>query len=240
MSIVLSVIIPCYNEVKNIPHILTKCAAAFSGQSVEVVLVNNGSTDQSAGVFQTELAKPEYAFAKLVTVEKNIGYGHGILTGLRAASGNVLAWTHADLQTDPADAWTAYQAFISLNQPDKVIMKGKRVNRQFGDWAFTLGMSVIASTVLGKVLTDINGQPKLFHRSFLSKMKNPPTDFSLDLYVLYLAKKLGYTIHTIPVQFGKRLYGESKWAFSFSSKYKTTLRTIKYIFALRTLIKHSA
>lgn len=230
----LSVIIPCYNEAKNIPLILEKCASAFKGQPVEVVLVNNGSTDDSANVFVSQLANPAYAFAHVVTVDKNIGYGHGIMAGLRAATGDVLAWTHADLQTDPTDVWKAYQEFTRLNRPDRIIIKGQRVGRKFGDWFFTLGMSLIASTVLGKILYDINAQPKLFHRSFLPNLTGAPDDFSLDLYLLASAKRKGFQIVTIPVHFGQRIHGESKWAFSFRSRWKTVLRTIKYIFALRS------
>lgn len=236
----LSIIIPCYNEVKNIPLILQRCAVAVRGRDqMEVILVNNGSTDESPAIFTQELTKPQYQFARVVTVATNIGYGHGIMTGLRNAKGEVLAWTHADMQTDPADVLTAYTAFMKLNQPNQVIMKGRRIHRRFGEWAFTLGMSCIASVVLRKCLFDINAQPKLFHRSFLKKMSKAPDDFSLDLYLLYMAKVNGYRIHTIPVNFGKRIHGESKWAFSFRSRYRTILRTITYIFALRNIIKET-
>lgn len=234
----LSIIVPCYNEAKNIPLILEKFVEVVKQQpAVEVVLVNNGSTDNSTQIFQEFLAKPEYSFAQVVTVEKNIGYGHGIMSGLQTAQGEVLAWTHADMQTDPMDVVLAYQKFSKLDQPDKVIMKGKRTKRTFGEWGFTFGMSCIASVVLGKMLYDINAQPKLFHRSLLPKLTNPPTDFSLDLYLLYMAKKSGYRIETMPVIFTKRLHGTSHWSFSFASRYKTVLRTIHYIFALRKSLR---
>lgn len=228
-EIKLSIIVPCYNEARNIPLIMERFAAAAE-PGVEVVLVNNGSTDNSAEIFTQFL---QNTFVKIITVPKNIGYGHGIVSGLKAASGEVLAWTHADMQTDPADVLVAYHRFQELNQPDQVIIKGKRVNRTFGQWGFTFGMSLIASAILWQPLYDINAQPKLFHRRLFEKLNNPPDDFSLDLYLLYMAKRLGYRIETIPVRFTKRIHGESKWAFSFQSKYKTILRTIKYIFALR-------
>ena len=227
----LSIIVPCYNEAKNIPLILERLRAVANQEpGTEIIIVNNGSTDQSTAVLQD-------AGVSVVTVEKNIGYGHGIMTGLQAAQGEVLAWTHADMQTDPMDVLVAYQRFQELNQPQAIILKGRRINRRFGEWAFTLGMSCIASIILLTKLSDINAQPKLFHRSLLKKLTNPPTDFSLDLYLLTMAKKLGYRIETVPVNFGKRLHGESKWAFSFSSRYKTVLRTIKYIFALKRTLR---
>ncbi|EKD79355.1 MAG: Glycosyltransferase family protein [uncultured bacterium] len=228
----LSIVVPCYNEAKNIPIVLERFAAVITEPDVELICVNNGSTDDTATVLSQQLQDSRYQFARGVTVPKNIGYGHGIMAGLHAAQGEVLAWTHADLQTDPADVIKAYHQFIALNRQD-VIIKGKRLNRSFGQWGFTFGMSVIASVVLGKVLYDINAQPKLFHRSLLAQLPNPPDDFSLDLYLLYLANVLGYSTETIAVRFAQRQHGESKWAFSFKSRYKTVLRTIKYIFALR-------
>lgn len=233
----LSIVVPCYNEAKNIPLILERFAAVVKDPDIEVLLVNNGSKDESAQVFAEQLANNAYPFVKVVNVEQNQGYGFGIVSGLKAASGAVLAWTHADMQTDPGDVMTAFQQFQRLSSAEQMIIKGKRINRSFGQWGFTFGMSLIASVVLMKPLYDINAQPKLFPRTLFDQLKNPPNDFSLDLYLLYMAKRLGYKIVTIPVRFPDRIHGESKWAFSFSSKYKTVLRTINYIFALRKSVK---
>lgn len=229
----LSIIVPCYNEAKNIPIILEKFFQVLRGCSAELLLVNNGSTDESAEVFSRELKNQKYNFARVVNVSKNIGYGHGIMAGLKEAGGNILAWTHADLQTDPRDAVSAYKEFCKLGRGNKIVVKGRRINRKFGEWVFTLGMSCLASAVLRKLLYDINAQPKMFQKSFLAMMKDPPNDFSLDLYALYIAKHYGYSVHTIPVHFKERVHGESKSAASFTSRCKTIIRTIRYIFALR-------
>lgn len=236
-GIKLSIVVPCYNEAKNIPLILERFAAVVKEPGIEVLLVNNGSKDESAQVFQDQLANNAYPFVKVVNVEVNQGYGFGIVSGLKAARGAVLAWTHADMQTDPGDVITAFQQFQKLSATEQVIIKGKRINRSFGQWGFTFGMSMIASVVLMKPLYDINAQPKVFPRALFAQLKSPPNDFSLDLYLLYMAKRLKYRIVTIPVRFPDRIHGESKWAFSFSSKYKTVLRTINYIFALRKSVK---
>lgn len=230
----LSIVVPCYNEEKNIPFILERFALILADYPAELILVDNGSRDGSAGVFKKELQKSVYHFVHVVTVPKNIGYGHGIVTGLRSANGKFLAWTHADLQTDPRDVIRAYDVILKYPDPDNVLIKGIRKNRRVSGWAFTLGMSLTVSIVLGTVLTDINAQPKLFTRRFFEKYcTKPPDDFSLDLYLLYIAKKNHVRIQTIPVCFGQRLHGESKWAFSFRSKIKTILRTVRYIFNLR-------
>lgn len=234
----LSIVIPCYNEEKNIPLIFQRLIEIVGQRTdIEIVLVNNGSTDNSKAIFTQQLASGYLSSFRVVTITKNIGYGHGIITGLRVAKGEVVAWTHADLQTDPNDIITAYNHLQALTEQQQVIIKGKRIQRSFSQWLLTFGMSCIASVILLKPLYDINAQPKLFHRNLLSKLINPPDDFSLDLYLLCMAKQLGYRIETIPVSFSQRLHGESKWAYNWKSKYKTIFRTIKYIFKLRNLLK---
>ena len=86
-----SLIIPCFNEAKNLPILISRCKDLIEKYPVEIILVDNGSTDNSSML----IAK--YPFVKLVKIEKNEGYGNGILEDLNNASGEILAWTHADL-----------------------------------------------------------------------------------------------------------------------------------------------
>jgi len=230
----LSIIVPCYNESKNIPELLNRFEKVYQDGLFELVLVDNGSIDDTWQILNN-LPKDRYRFVKLVRIDKNIGYGHGIMTGLTYASADVLAWTHADLQSDPEDVMKAYSLFSETK--GKRVVRGMRANRRLSEWIFTLGMSLIASVVLGKRLYDINAQPKLFGRDFYALMKYAPRDFSLDLYWLYLVKRTGYRDFTIPVSFGARHHGESKSAPNLKTRIKTIFRTILYIFRLRKVLK---
>ena len=98
----LSLVIPCYNEAANLPLLLSRCAEVAHQGKIEIILVDNGSTDKSPRVLAELL--PHHPGCRSVRVEKNQGYGFGLLSGLRAAEGKVLGWTHADMQTDPDDA----------------------------------------------------------------------------------------------------------------------------------------
>ncbi|HRG76152.1 MAG TPA: glycosyltransferase family 2 protein, partial [Leptospiraceae bacterium] len=97
----LSIVVPCYNEEKNIPLVLEKFQSVIKRDDVEVILVNNGSKDNSQLVLNELI--PKYSFARTVLVEVNQGYGFGILSGLKEAKGDYIGWTHADMQTDPYD-----------------------------------------------------------------------------------------------------------------------------------------
>lgn len=222
----LSIIVPCYNEAKNIPLILERFNQVITRTDIEVILVNNGSNDNSEQVLQNLLS--QFNFAKVVKVDVNQGYGYGVLRGLQEANGEYLGWTHADMQTDPNDVIKGLELIESATNPQRTYVKGDRKNRPFFDQFFTSSMSLFESIYLSEKLYDINAQPNIFHRSFYEMWKNPPYDFSLDLFVLYMARKQKLTILRFPVFFPKRLHGVSSWNKGIASKWKFIKRTIRF------------
>lgn len=222
----LSIIVPCFNEEKNIPLILKKFSEVIKTNDIEVVLVNNGSTDNSQAVLNKLL--PNYPFAKVVKVDVNQGYGFGIVSGLMAANGEFIGYTHADMQTDPADSLKALDILEKQHNPQNCFVKGDRKGRSLFDQFFTIGMSAFETIYLGTKLWDINAQPNIFHKSFFRNLNNIPKDFSLDLYLLYKAKKRGLEVIRFDVIFPPRIHGESSWNDGFSSKWKFIKRTIDF------------
>jgi glycosyltransferase involved in cell wall biosynthesis len=234
----LSIVIPCYNESGSLPNLVQVCREACGvRKDVEFIFVDNGSSDRTQEIFNSLLAKPENAFAKLMYVPVNQGYGYGILQGLSLAEGEVLAWTHADLQTDPKDVIIAFDKFGANLALGKTMVKGERNGRSLFDVFFTASMSVISSFLLGSKLWDVNAQPKMFHRNFMAHLDVAPHDFSLDLYVLFKANQLGMKVQSFPVFFAKREFGEAKGGGSLKGKFKLIKRTFAYIFQLRNDIK---
>jgi len=229
--ITLSLIIPCYNEAKNLPLLVKRCQKILIPE-MEIILVDNGSVDDTPTILTT-LLEPQSQI-RTVRVENNQGYGYGILAGLKAAKGKILSWTHADMQTDPTDAIKGFEFFE--NPSDKLFVKGKRYGRPIMDVLFTIGMAIFETILLRKVLWDINAQPTMFSKEFFDTWENPPHDFSLDLYAYYMAKKQGYTIKRFNVLFGERTHGVSHWNISWQDKYKFIKRTFEYSLKLKTII----
>jgi glycosyltransferase involved in cell wall biosynthesis len=228
-----SLVIPCYNEAANLPLLLSRCQNLVSQPGVEIVLVDNGSTDDSPSVLRALL--PTYPGSRSVRVEKNQGYGFGILTGLRAASGDILGWTHADMQTDPLDILRGLDLFEKFG-PNSFV-KGRRYGRPLGDVAFTIGMSFFETLLLGKPLWDINAQPTMFSRQFFETWHEPPHDFSLDLYAYYHARLAGLEVYRFPVLFGERAHGVSHWNVNWAAKRKFIRRTIDFSLQLKKSLK---
>lgn len=226
-----SLVIPCYNEAANLPLLVARCRESLSGHPVEVVLVDNGSTDDSPAVLARLVSGD--AQIRSVRVEKNQGYGFGILSGLRAARGGVLGWTHADMQTDPADFLKAARLFDEAPDPARLFVKGRRRGRPLSDEAFTSGMAVFETLLLGRPLIDINAQPTVFHRNFFESWTAPPNDFSLDLYAYFQAKAHGLEVKRFDVVFGERAHGTSHWNINWKAKGKFIRRTVDFSFELR-------
>jgi len=234
----LSLIIPCFNESRCLPALLTRCQEIIGDRDIEIVIVDNGSNDDTQEVLAPLLEK--YIFVTLVNVSVNKGYGHGILSGLKDASGDILAWTHADLQTDPGDIVKALEFFKESSRPELLFVKGKRYGRPLMDVVFTMGMSIFEAILMKTKMWDINAQPTVFHRSFYESWDNPPKDFSLDLFTYFMAKKQNLRIERFPVMFSDRAHGLSHWNVSFSAKFRFIKRTLQYSFLLNKRFKNDA
>ena len=225
----LSLIIPCYNEAKNLPLLLDRCDSLSGNEDIEIILVDNGSTDNSPEILAQLLQSRPHC--RSVRVSVNQGYGYGILSGLKAAQGELLSWTHADMQTDPKDVLRGLEIFKQLKN-NQIYVKGQRIKRPFADIFFTVGMSVFETLLLRTRLWDINAQPNIFPKTFFESWENPPHDFSLDLYAYFMARAQGMTVYRFPVEFGERAHGISHWNVNWKAKMKFIRRTIDFSFEL--------
>lgn len=238
----MSIILPCYNEAGNLKNILERFRSLAASSSFELILVNNGSTDGSSEVLREELSKPENGFARTVFVQKNIGYGFGLKSGLMEAKAEVVAFSHADLQTPPEDLVAALDHYRREAKKGPCLVKGRRCGRRpFLDrlvtWFYNhmamvlLGIRVIPCTKEGTHFparfSDVNAEPKLFHRSFLESLKESPDDFTYDLYVLMVCARKGMPIYEFDVRYELRSWGKSKLAANPWVRLKTSMNAFR-------------
>ena len=182
----LSIVIPSFNESKSLPILLKNFSKKLKRKDIELIIVNNGSNDSTQSIL-TNLKK-SYNFLKIIKLKKNIGYGNGVLQGLKKAKGIFVAWTHADLQTDPYDVILGFEKY-KKELSTKIFIKGTRYGRPLTDIFFTIAMSVFEMILLKKIFWDINAQPNIINKKFLKNLHNIPLDFSFDLFFYYNAKK---------------------------------------------------
>ncbi len=230
----LSLVIPCFNEEGNLPALVASCAELTREADCEVVLVENGSADGSRDRMAA-LVQP-HERVRAVMLQENAGYGGGILAGLRATRGEVIGWTHADLQTDPRDCLRALPLFDGA---PRSFVKGLRRARPLKDVVFTWGMAAFELAVLGVPMWDINAQPTLFPRAFFDSWEDPPTDFSLDLYAFAEAKHQCLPIQRFDVDFGDRGAGEGN-NDTLAGKLRTSRKTAAFSLSLRRRLRSRA
>ena len=133
----LSIIIPCYNEEKNLINLVNEIKIIKKENpelKLEFVLVNDGSTDQTS-IKLKDLNQNE--IYKVVDLEQNMGYGGSIQEGLKSSSSQILSWTHSDLQCDLNDVIKLYKLHREELLDKKIIVKGKRIKRNIFDSFFS-------------------------------------------------------------------------------------------------------
>ena len=237
VEITYSLVIPCYNESENLVNLINRCKYLITEEeNIEVVIVDNGSTDSTPEVLNDLLKNCKKDRLRSIRVKKNKGYGNGILVGLDECKGSILGWTHADLQADPVDFLKAISLISESKDLNKVFIKGTRIGRSFIDVFFTWGMSLVEWLILGVRLWDINAQPTVFSRDFLMSLNQPPLDFSIDLYFYHEAVRREYSISRFPVNFKIRLKGQGHNE-KIISKIKYSWKTIIFSLGLRKYIK---
>ena len=216
------IVIPCFNEAGNLPNLIRECDFITEQGSFEFVLVNNGSSDNSEAILE-KVCNPKIRVINLI---QNVGYGGGILTGLRELRTEYVGWIHADLQTDLRDS------LIGLENLEFDFFKGIRLGRTKAERLFSTGMGIVCSILFRTWLVEINAQPTIMKKELYDSWLNPPSDFSLDLYSLLVAKKGKATILRFKLHFSKRTSGQSTWNFGFKSRMKMISRTLRYALLL--------
>ena len=224
----LQIVIPCFNEGPNLNRLWEECLHVVEdSREIQFIIVNNGSDDETSQIIASKVDVDSNII--FVTLDKNEGYGGGILAGLKRASSEFVGWTHADAQTPLVDCVIGG----SLLDSGFEFVKGKRIGRRLDERFLSFGMGLLMSVLFKRSLTEINAQPTLFKREFLADWSNPPKDFSLDLYALIMARRRGMKVARFKVHFLPRIYGQSKWNFGLTSRLKFIRRAFNYAFILR-------
>jgi polyisoprenyl-phosphate glycosyltransferase len=207
-----SLVIPCYNEEKNLPILINKYKKFLINPRNELVLVNNGSVDDTEKFFK-KLTKIKNI--KICRVKKNIGFGYGLKKGLLASSGKILIYSHADLEVNPNDIIKSIKLFEKNKHNKKIFIKGNRIKLIKNNWTyidifFSYGYTLLNLILFRKNIYDIHGMPVVFSKKLLKNLNYFPNEFSIDLALYVHALKNHYKVIRFPVNFNKnkRKYGE--------------------------------
>lgn len=204
----LSIVIPFYNEEKNLQHFLSSLVSFFGSNKVdyEIIAVNNGSVDSTQLLLQKFARKNKRI--KVVTVERNIGYGYGIIQGLKRANASYIGYCWGDGQIVAGDV---YRVFDVLRKSGIDICKIKRVSRKDSMFrrleSFLYNLAYDALFSLN--LRDINGCPKIMRRHVMAQLNPSSHDWFIDAELMIKAFRKKFKVLELPVTYHKREKGKS-------------------------------
>ena len=197
----LSLIFPCYNEAERLPQTLAAHLVELPRQpgAVEVLVVDDGSTDQTFAVAQAIAAQDERV--RVIRSQPNHGKGHGVRTGVLQANGALIVFTDADGSYGPGEV-----ARVTAALADAPVAIGSRP----AGWATGPPARRLASRLFNRAIQALLGLPfgdtqcglKGFRRhAALELFGRARLDgFAFDVEVLFLARRLGLGVIEVPVR----------------------------------------
>ena len=225
----LSVFFPCYNE-KDSVWSMTEKALSVAGtlcDDFEVILVDDGSTDGTAGLIDELVA--QYSNVRVVHHSQNQGYGAALQSGFRAAAKDYVFYTDGDGQFDLGELPVLTPLIAHCD-----IVSGYRINRQDGILrklnAFCWNRLVCF--LFGLKLRDIDCAFKLYKRELFDTIEMHSTGALIDTEILARAIRKGYTISQIGVHHYPRMAGQQTGA-----NVKVIFRAFKELFKLHKQIR---
>jgi glycosyltransferase involved in cell wall biosynthesis len=204
----LSVVIPVYNEVEHIGEILKRVQATRLAK--EIVIVDDGSRDGTQDLLRQLDGKKK---VRVILHERNQGKGAAVITGLRAARGEVLLIQDADLEYDPRDYPTLLRPIEEgladvvygsrfLGAPHRVTMFWHLLANRL----LTLMTNILYNTIL----TDMETGYKVFRREVIDGMKLRAKRFDFEPEFTAKVLKRKYRIFEVPISFNPRDYSQGK------------------------------
>ncbi len=212
----LSIIVPLFNEEKNILIVLNQLAKTefpLHLESVEIVIVDDHSTDGSFEIVNSYIDdKKEF---RLFRHEINKGKGAAVKTGIKNATGDVFLIQDADLELSPTDIPAMVNAMQELNVQ---FINGSRYlpgiarplasyKRYWGNRLFTN----LTSILINVKLTDMACGYKLIHRDLYNKIELKENRFGFEAELIIKALRIKRNnVAEVPVKYFPRNAGEGK------------------------------
>jgi len=224
-----SIVVPIYNEVDNLPDLIERIGAAMAGQALgfELLAVDDGSTDGSRAKLR-ELAATT-PWLRPVLLVRNYGQSSALQAGFDRVRGRYVVTLDADLQNEPGDIPLLLQRLET--DPDIDMVSGWRKDRQDAEISRKLPSRIankLISNATGVHLHDYGCALKAYRRPIIDRIR---LYGELHRFIPSLAKEAGARITEVPVRHHARTRGVSK--YGIDRTFRVILDLILIVFFMR-------
>lgn len=206
----LSVVIPCYNERATIEQ-LVKDVRAAALQNIEIIIVDDGSTDGTSDILKEKVAP---LADQVIYQPQNRGKGAALRAGFAAASGDIILVQDADLEYSPADYAVLLEPILSGNA-DAVFgsrFLGSRPHRVLYFWHMVGNrfLTLLSNMFTNLNLTDVETCYKAFRAPLLKSLDLREDRFGFEPEVTAKLAKTRCRIYEVGISYRGRTYEEGK------------------------------
>lgn len=206
----LSVLMSAYNEEATITRAIERVLEArYPVDDVELVVVENGSTDRTREV----LAASDWPESvRIVHVEENRGKGAGIRTALGHARGHWSAILDADLEYDPAELRLLLEPLLEGKADAAIGSRLFQSHSAYGFWYVAGGRAInlMANMLYNSWLSDICNCYKVAETAALRSLDLSEDGFGIDVEIPARLLRSGRKIYEVPVTYSARSREEGK------------------------------
>jgi glycosyltransferase involved in cell wall biosynthesis len=208
-SINVSVILPAYNEEKNLKHAVDSARMVLSQIAAhsEIIVVDDGSTDGTAAVCDELVAQGDGV--RVIRHDDNRGYGAALKSGILAARHELIFFTDADGQFDLREL----ERFVEWAGDYDIVM-GYRAKRR-DPWHRMInafGWNILVRMVFGVRVRDVDCAFKLFRRDVFDRVQIRSAGAMINAEILAQATRLGMRMREVQVSHYPRCYGKASGA----------------------------
>ena len=252
----LSVLIPVYNERKTLATLIETVCAVLPGVDKELIVVDDCSTDgtrdwlranfpdgarsatavavdMSGNLALTQAQSGATATIRPLYHERNKGKGGALQTALAAATGDVLVVQDADLEYDPQD-WTPMLDLIVQRKVADVVYGSRFHGRphrslQFHHYLANRLISMMFSLLYDQALSDVEVCYKMFTRAVKDTLRITCNDFGFELQLgAQIMRARRWRIYEVGIQYYGRTYDEGK-----KINWRDGVKALWYLFKFR-------